>query len=79
MRLHAAPCISRLHLKGLHAASVAPVIFKVRTVGSMRLHASPCISRLHLKGLHAAPVVFEVYTVGSMHLYTSFKGSPCSS
>ena len=74
MRLHAAPYISRLNLKGFH---LAPVVFEVYTVaprGSTWLHAAPCISILYLKGLHAAPVVFEVYTVapcGSMRHHAS--------
>ena len=64
MKLHAAPCISKLNLKGLHAA---PVVFEVYTVApccSMQLHAAPCSSmRLHAAPcgsmrLHAAPVVF---------------------
>ena len=61
----AAPCISRLHLKGFHAA---PIVFEV----TLWLHATPCISRLNLKDLHTTPVVFEVYTVApcdSMRLH----------
>ena len=40
MRLHEAPCIFRLKLKGLHTA---PAVFEVYTgapCGSMQLHAS---------------------------------------
>ena len=64
MRLHAASCIFRPILKGLHTA---PVVFEVYTV-------APCISRPNLKGLHTDPIVFEVYTVapcGSMQLHAS--------
>ena len=64
MRLHAAPCISRPNLKGLHTT---PVVFKVHT-------AAPCISRPNLKGLHAASIVFEAYTMapcGSMQLHAA--------
>ena len=74
MQLHAAPCISRPNLKGLHTA---PVVFEVYTLGpsgSMQLNAAPCISRPNLKGLHTARVVLKVYTVapcGSMQLHTS--------
>ena len=72
MRLHAAPCISILYLKGLHAA---PVVFEVYT----GFHAAPCISRLNLNGLHKAPVLFEVYKVApcdSMQLHAALC-APC--
>ena len=58
MRLHEASCISRLNLKGLHAAPVVDYLKFTRW-----LHAAPCISRFNLNGLHTAPVVFEVYKV----------------
>ena len=48
---HAAPCISRLYLKGLRTV---PVVFEVETVAlccSMQLHGAPCSSMR----LHAAP------------------------
>ena len=68
MQLHAAPCISKLNLKGLHTASVVFKVYTVVPCCSMRLHASlDLIERvsiwllLYLKftrWLHAAPVVF---------------------
>ena len=59
---HAAPCISRLHLKGFHAA---PIVFEICTV-------APCGS-FNLKGFHAAPVAFKVYTVFPCLSYKSDK------
>ena len=64
MRLHAAPCISRLNLKGLHTAPALFEIYTVAPCGSMQLHAAPCSSmRLHAAPCgsmrpHTAPVVF---------------------
>ena len=43
MRLHAAPCISRLYLKSLHTAPVIFEVYRVAPCGSMRLHAAPVV------------------------------------
>ena len=63
MWLHAAPCISRLNLKGLHTA---PIVFEVYTVapcGFLRPLAASC-GPLRF---HAAPVVFAGTLDCSVH------------